>query len=66
MLTPDIKTEKCNGCGLCIGVCVHDGLALVDGVVVFVGGAGCTWCGLCEVVCERGAIGCPLEIVCEE
>jgi NAD-dependent dihydropyrimidine dehydrogenase PreA subunit len=66
MLNPQIDTAKCNGCGLCVGVCQHDGLELVDRVVVFVGGDTCTWCGLCEAVCAEGAVICPFDIVLEE
>ena len=66
MLTPQIDPEKCNGCGLCVGVCQYDGLELVARVVVFIGGDACTWCGLCEAVCADGAISCPFDIVLDE
>ena len=66
MLNPQIDTEKCNGCGLCVGVCQQDGLKLVDQVVVFIGGDACTWCGLCEAVCAEGAIICPFDIILDE
>ncbi len=66
MLTPQIDPEKCNSCGLCIGVCKDNGLALIDGVVVFIGLDACNWCGLCEAVCPEGAIGCPFEIILDE
>ena len=66
MLNPQIDTEKCNGCGLCVEVCQQDGLQLVDRVVVFVGGDACTWCGLCEAVCTESAIICPFDIILDE
>ena len=66
MLNPQIDTEKCNGCGLCVGVCQHNGLKLVERVVVFIGGDACTWCGLCEAVCTEGAIICPFDIILDE
>jgi ferredoxin len=39
---------------------------MVESRVVFVGGDECNWCGLCEAVCEHGAISCPYEIVVAE
>jgi NAD-dependent dihydropyrimidine dehydrogenase PreA subunit len=66
LLIPRIDTEKCSGCGLCVGVCQNDGLELRNEVVFFVGGDSCTWCGLCEAVCPRGAICCPFEIILDE
>ncbi|MFC1865629.1 ferredoxin [Chloroflexota bacterium] len=54
---------RCDGCGLCIGVCRRQNLVLIDGVVGFVETVVCEWCTLCEAVCENGAISCPFEIV---
>lgn len=65
-MIPQIDTEKCSGCGLCVGVCQNDGLELRGKVVLFIGGNSCTWCGLCEAVCPRGAICCPFEIIFDE
>jgi ferredoxin len=66
IIGPQIDAVKCNGCGLCISVCEHHGLALVEHVVAFVGEDDCTWCGTCEAVCTLGAIGCPYEILIED
>ena len=63
MSAPEIKSEKCTGCGLCVSVCENNGLMMMESHVVFVGGDECTWCGMCEAVCEQGAISCPYEIV---
>ena len=63
---PSINPEKCDGCGLCINVCSHNGLALVDNVIVVIETEECDWCTLCEAVCRPGAISCPFEIVIEE
>jgi MinD superfamily P-loop ATPase len=65
MMMPKIDKEKCNGCGLCISVCLQNSLVLVDGVVVIVEEIECDWCAQCEVVCITGAISCPFEIVLE-
>ena len=63
---PVIDQEKCNGCGLCISVCICGGLALVDNIVILIETVECDWCTECEAVCPTGAISCPFEIVIEE
>ena len=63
---PVIEQEKCNGCGLCIGVCSCKALVLVDNVITVIETEECHWCTLCEAVCPTGAISCPFEIVIEE
>ena len=63
---PVIDREKCNGCGLCIGVCFCTALVLVGKVVTVIETEECGWCIQCEVVCPTGAIVCPFEIVIEE
>jgi len=63
---PIIDSGKCNGCGLCISVCLCNALIMVDNVVTVVETEGCNWCTLCEAVCPAGVISCPFEIVIEE
>jgi len=61
---PEIDQTKCNGCGLCISVCLHGGIILVDDpVAAAVDTADCDWCAVCEAVCPTGAIRCAYEIV---
>ena len=64
--TPVIDREKCNGCGLCISVCLCKSLVLSGNVITFVEKGNCGWCTWCEAVCPTGAINCPFEIVIEE
>lgn len=66
MLIPQIDPGKCDGCGLCVGVCQNDGLEMHSEAVVFIGGDACTWCGLCEAVCPQDAISCPFDIILDE
>jgi len=63
---PILDTGKCNGCGLCAGVCHLDVLAIVDKIVIIVETVECDWCTDCEAVCPTGAINCPFEIVLQE
>ena len=63
MEKPQIEIEKCDGCGLCVGVCARHTLALVNNVATLAEGAECDWCTQCEAVCPTGAISCPFEIV---
>ena len=64
--TPVIDTEKCTGCGLCVGVCHCGALILTGTVVTFIATKECDWCADCELVCPADALSCPFEIVLEE
>ena len=67
---PEIDWNKCNGCGLCVGVCSCQVLVLVDNTVEVREKREChqctRWCTMCEMVCPTGAIQCPFEVVIEE
>ena len=63
---PVIDPEKCDGCGLCVSVCLCKSLVLSGNVITFVNTGNCGWCTWCEAVCPKGAISCPFEIVVEE
>jgi ferredoxin len=60
---PDFDRERCNGCGLCLSVCGHNGF-LLDGKVIEINvEAECVVCKDCELVCPTGALTFPFEIV---
>jgi MinD superfamily P-loop ATPase len=59
---PVIDPEKCDGCGLCVGVCHLNGLVIVASIVTFIETVECDWCTDCEAVCLTEAISCPYEI----
>lgn len=63
MIMPQIDQEKCDGCGLCVDVCLQQGLVLVNNVITIIETIDCDWCTQCEAVCLTGAIICPFEIV---
>jgi NAD-dependent dihydropyrimidine dehydrogenase PreA subunit len=63
---PQIITEKCNGCGLCVSVCQCNAFTMVNNIVTVTEVENCFYCTLCEAVCPTGAIICPFEIIFEE
>jgi MinD superfamily P-loop ATPase len=62
-MKPEIDKDKCDGCGLCVGVCHENGIMIANKTVVVIDEVECDWCGLCEAVCPNDAIRCPLLIV---
>ena len=60
---PIIDPEKCDGCGLCVGVCHCNGLVIVNNIIAIIETVECDWCTDCELVCPTGAISCPFEII---
>ena len=63
---PVIDPEKCNGCGLCVGVCHLNALAIVNNIIAIIETVECDWCTDCEAVCLTEAISCPFEIILQE
>jgi MinD superfamily P-loop ATPase len=63
LMKPEIDKEKCNGCGLCVGVCLENGIMIINRTVVTIAEVECDWCALCEAVCPNDAIRCPYQIV---
>jgi len=63
---PIIDRGKCDGCGLCVGVCHLNALAIVNNVITIITTVECDWCTDCELVCPTGAISCPFEIIIQE
>jgi ferredoxin len=67
---PVIDRGKCDGCGLCLGVCHCKYLVMANNIVTVIRREECfscnRWCALCEAVCPRGAISYPFETVIEE
>jgi ferredoxin len=63
---PVIDPNKCDGCGLCVGVCHLNALAIVNNIITIIGTVECDWCTDCELVCPTGAISCPFEIIIQE
>jgi len=63
---PVIDAQKCDGCGLCVGVCHLNALVILNNVITIIETVECDWCTDCELVCPTGAISCPFEIILQE
>ena len=63
---PVIDPKKCDGCGLCVGVCHFNALVIVNHIITIIEIVECDWCTDCEAVCLTGAITCPFEIIIQE
>ncbi|MFC1910717.1 ATP-binding protein [Chloroflexota bacterium] len=63
MIMPELVSELCNGCGLCIAACHGGGIVISQGIVKIVETECCDFCGVCEAVCPFYAIRCPYCII---
>lgn len=67
---PQIDVQKCDGCGLCVGVCQCQIIVIVENKATIKPKEKCegchNWCTECEFVCPVGAISCPFDIVIEK
>jgi MinD superfamily P-loop ATPase len=60
---PRFEPEKCNGCLLCLSICVHGGFTLSGETIIINAEAECDYCQQCELVCPTGAISFPFDVV---
>jgi NAD-dependent dihydropyrimidine dehydrogenase PreA subunit len=64
VVTLELETERCNGCGMCIHVCPHGVFALIDKRAALVDRGACMECGACALNCEQGAIHVRAGVGC--
>lgn len=62
--TLELFTEKCVGCGMCLEVCPHEVLRLVDGKAQIAAKDACMECGACAMNCPAGAIAVDAGVGC--
>lgn len=51
-----IDSEKCIGCGICIKVCPHGVINIIEGIAVLQNKNRCIECGACDKNCPAKAI----------
>lgn len=56
MPIPEIDTDECSGCGICVDTCANEVLDIVDSTATVSNEDACTACGDCMEECPMGAI----------
>ena len=56
MPAPEINTEECSGCGICVDTCPNGVLDIVGDYASVVNEDACIECGDCVEECPMGAI----------
>ena len=63
---PQIDSDRCNGCGLCVRKCDNQVLSLRDQVVIVSNPTACDYSAICQAVCPTQAIQLVYEVICRE
>lgn len=64
VVTLALDPERCVGCGMCLQVCPHQVLRLVDGKVALRDRDACMECGACATNCPTGAVSVDSGVGC--
>ena len=56
MPVPEIDTDECSGCGICVDTCAQGVLDIVGSTAAVVNEGSCIECGECMEECPMGAI----------
>lgn len=56
MSAPEIDTDECTGCGICVDTCPNSVLDIVGSTAAVVNEDACDECGDCMEECPLGAI----------
>ncbi len=69
VVTLKLDEGKCAGCGVCLSVCPHAVLGLVDGRIEIRDRDACMECGACtrncpvEAISVRSGVGCAAAVI---
>jgi NAD-dependent dihydropyrimidine dehydrogenase PreA subunit len=69
VVTLQLDTATCNGCGMCVNVCPHQVLSITERKAVIADKGACMECGACAVNCPvnaiqvRSGVGCASAIL---
>jgi NAD-dependent dihydropyrimidine dehydrogenase PreA subunit len=64
VVTLELNTEKCIGCGMCVTVCPHAVFKIENKKAQIVDRDACMECGACAMNCEPGAISVESGVGC--
>jgi ferredoxin len=64
VITLELDTRRCNGCGLCVAVCPHAVFRLEQKRATLADRGACMECGACARNCEPGAIRVRAGVGC--
>ena len=64
VVTLQLDTETCNGCGLCVNVCPHGVLSIQEHKAAIIDKDACMECGACAVNCPVNAIQVRTGVGC--
>lgn len=64
VVTLQLDTEKCKGCGMCINVCPHDVFSMDQGKAKINDRDACMECGACNKNCPFEAIEVTIGVGC--
>jgi NAD-dependent dihydropyrimidine dehydrogenase PreA subunit len=69
VVTLELEQKKCIGCGICLSVCPHAVLSLINGKIEIANRDACMECGACarnspaEALNVRSGVGCALAVI---
>ena len=66
IVLPEIRSDRCDGCGLCVFFCPTQAVEMQNRRPVIVRPNDCAYCGSCEELCPTGAIALPYEIALQD
>jgi NAD-dependent dihydropyrimidine dehydrogenase PreA subunit len=64
VVTLNLNSEKCIGCGMCINVCPHGVFSIEQGKAKVIERDFCMECGACEKNCPAAAIAVKTGVGC--
>jgi NAD-dependent dihydropyrimidine dehydrogenase PreA subunit len=66
VVTLDLDTNKCIGCGMCVEVCPHGVFAMAEKKASIIDRDSCMECGACQNNCPADAISVGKGVGCAQ